>query len=121
MPTATRLRHAAERLRELGAAATAATWSADPTGTVCADADLRHDDKGGEFLPEDGPMEVAECYRNERPGERSGNAYLIAALRNAAEPLAAWLDDAAREAEEIGPNYHALAVANALLNEGNTP
>lgn len=33
----------------------------------------------------------------------------------AAEPLAAWLDDAAREAGEIGPNHRAVEFARVLL------
>lgn len=60
-------------------AATPGTWSADSTGTVCADADLEPDGNGGEILPPGGPSEVAECYRNERPGERGHNAEHMAA------------------------------------------
>lgn len=59
-------------------AATPGPWSPDPTGTVCADADLVPDGAGGELLPPDGPMEVAECYRNECPDERGLNAEHIA-------------------------------------------
>jgi hypothetical protein len=116
---ATVLRHAAARLREMSAAASPAPWSADPTGTVCADIDLRPDGKGGQILPEDGPMEVAECYRGWAE-ERAANAELIASLRNLALSLATWLDDSASEAEQIGPNRHALALANALLGPGTT-
>lgn len=59
-------------------AATPGPWSGDVTGTVCADADLMPDERGGEILPPDGPMEVAECYRNELPDERGSNAEHIA-------------------------------------------
>jgi hypothetical protein len=36
-------------------------------------------------------------------------------VNDVAEPLADWLDDAAREAREIGPNHRAVAVARVLL------
>jgi hypothetical protein len=36
-------------------------------------------------------------------------------VNDVAEPLAVWLDDAAREAQEIGPNHHAVVVARRLL------
>jgi hypothetical protein len=118
---ADRMRRAAMRIRELSEAASPAPWSADPTGTVCADVDLRPDGPRGQALPEGGPMEVAECYRFELPGERAANAELIASLRNIAVPLAAWLDDSASEAEQIGPDRFALALANALLGPEPTP
>jgi hypothetical protein len=56
-------------------AATPGPWLADPTGTVCAAADLVDD-----MLPEAGPMEIAECYRYTRAEERGENAQHIAAF-----------------------------------------
>jgi hypothetical protein len=73
-------------------AATPGPWSGDPTGTVCADADLIPDPKGGEILPADGPMEVAECYRNERPDERARNAEFIARAREDVPALLAQVE-----------------------------
>lgn len=67
-----------DRRLTVARAATPGPWSADPTGTVCADADLVSDFKGGELLPIEGPSEVAECYREERSGERAANAAHIA-------------------------------------------
>jgi hypothetical protein len=67
-----------DRAEKLATGCSPAPWSSDPTGTVCADADLRPDGNGGEILPPEGPSEVAECYRNERPGERGANAAHIA-------------------------------------------
>lgn len=73
------VREAARLMRERAQAATPGPWSPDETGTVCAVADLRPGDgPGGKILPPDGPMEVAECYRNERRGERGHNAAHIA-------------------------------------------
>lgn len=40
-----------------------------------------------------------------------------AALLSAREPLADWLDAAARDAAEIGASPHALAVARRILEE----
>lgn len=73
-----KLSEALDEAEKLAKAATPGPWSADPTGTVCADADLQPDGNGGEILPSDGPMEIAECYRNERAGERGHNAAHIA-------------------------------------------
>jgi hypothetical protein len=86
------LRRAAATLRERAGKATPGPWSGDPTGTVCADDDLRPDPNGGEILPPEGPQEVAECYRNERSGERGDNAAYIAMLHPpVALALADWL------------------------------
>lgn len=75
-------------------AATPGPWSSDPTGTVCADVDLEPDGSGGEILPPGGPREVAECYRDERVGERGANADHIARH----DPSAVLADVAAKKA-----------------------
>jgi len=67
------IRQAIEVIRAAMATATPGPWLADPTGTVCAQADLVDD-----MLPANGPSEVAECYRNEQTGERGSNAAYIA-------------------------------------------
>lgn len=92
-----------EAIKKLADAATPGPWSADPTGTVCADADLVLDVNGGEILPEGGPMEIAECYRNERPDwtERASNAAFIAAARTAVPALLAALEEAQRRLETM--------------------
>lgn len=70
-----RLRAELDRRLAVAKAATPGPWSADPTGTVCADADLVDDT----LAPiGQGPQEVAECYREERRGERADNAAHIA-------------------------------------------
>lgn len=114
---------AADHLDALIAEATPGPWSADPTGTVCADADLRPDGAGGEILPEDGPMEVAECYREERTGERGHNAAYIAAMDpTVGRALVAVLRVQIPVAEVFGDNYGGagesiLALARAILGE----
>jgi len=71
--------------------ATPGPWVADPTGTVAAQADLVDD----MLTWPNGPSEVAECYRSERPTERADNAAHIAAnspdriIRDGTEDL--WL------------------------------
>jgi hypothetical protein len=69
-------------IRARAAAATPGPWLGDPTGTVCAAVDVVPDGQGGEILPPDGPMEVAECYRRELPDERARNADFIAHARS---------------------------------------
>lgn len=82
-------------------AATEGPWSADPTGTVCAKADLLPDGKGGEILPLSGPMEVAECYRDESPGERAKNAEFIAHSRADVPALLDLVEVQAAELERL--------------------
>lgn len=64
-----------QRMLDTARAATPGPWLADPTGTVCAEADLVDD-----MLQPigHGPQEIAECYRSERPTERADNAAHIA-------------------------------------------
>lgn len=79
-------------LRAILARANAATpgpWLGDPTGTVCAASDVVPDGQGGEILPPDGPMEIAECYRRELPDERAKNADFIASARTDVPELVA--------------------------------
>jgi hypothetical protein len=76
-----RIRAELDRRTAVANAATPGPWSADPTGTVVADADLVDDPSGGEKVLRpigQGPQEVAECYREERRGERAANASHIA-------------------------------------------
>lgn len=100
-----------DAIRAREAAATEGPWSADPTGTVCADADLVPDGNGGEILPDQGPMEVAECYRNEKPGERGANAEFIAHAR---EDVPALLAGVERLRGLLGQTTAALNVALSL-------
>jgi hypothetical protein len=88
------LRAAAVLIREVAAAATPGTWSADPTGTVCADADLVRDVDGSMILPSDGPQEVAECYRVTHRDERKNNARHIATWHPGVADLVAGLLEA---------------------------
>lgn len=99
-------------LRAICAAATDGPWSADPTGSVCADVDLRPDGAGDLILPEGGPMEVAECYRDERRGERTANAAFIAAARTAVPVLLDELERLRTElaALDVDQPYHVLDV-----------
>jgi hypothetical protein len=67
-------------------------------------------------------MEVAECYRAERPGERGANAQHIASWDPAvALTVADWLDEEAAACDEITAQGYtpspgkALAVARAFM------
>ena len=82
-------------------AATPGPWSADPTGSVCADVDLRSDARGETILPQVGPMEVAECYRSESPGERGNNAEFIAHARTDVPSLLAKVAELQGRVDEL--------------------
>ena len=121
------LRRAATLMRERARAATPSPWLGDPTGTVVAAADLVDDGTPEKVLPSGGPMEVAECYRNETPDEHGRNAAHIASWHPAvALAVAAMLDAVAATFHPdqlvLGEDFWsdvqhaALAVARTYLN-----
>jgi len=98
------LRTAAEKLRKL-----ATHPDVTPGPWLCLDGGDRiiHDGPSIEFGPAD--------YVVDEPVSNSANVELIAAMHpGVGLALADWLDSAAIDAEQIGPDPHALAVARAI-------
>ncbi len=105
------LRAAASKLRQLSPAVTPGRWDADVftqdgPWEVGRDVDLNH-----------GPS--WQTVLTAEPSAQAGaNAQWAALLGpQLAEPLAAWLEAAARDAESIGPDFRAVEVARVLLIE----
>lgn len=89
-------------IRRVAGRASAPPWLSDPTGTVVSAGDIP---PGEYMLPTDGPMEVAECYRNEVIDERGNNALHIAAWDpDMARAVADWLDTEAAEYADLDPS-----------------
>lgn len=103
------LRRAAEVLRKSAEVATPGPWSAD-RGTKhnwVVDGDPRSADHAWVAL-----MMFGECEQDAR--------YIALMHPPVALALADWLDSAARDAEEIGPDPFALRAARAVLREDPT-
>lgn len=118
MTPAEELHAAADKLRELSAAATAGPWyqhdthlnQGGHTATVLTDREDINDNELIAWVP---------TWSHESWDE-TRNAWNNASYTAAMHPgvgaaLADWLDDAAVDAEQIGANHHALAVARQIL------
>lgn len=81
----------------------AAVTPASPAGTLRAAAERLRDTAG--------------CNGYALNCDSSGLLHMVALLLRARPLLADWLDGAARDAEEIGPDPQAVAVARAVLGE----
>jgi hypothetical protein len=78
----------------------------------------------GDRLLWDGPGadDLPPRYVVDEPMSNAANAAYIAAMHpGVGVALAAWLDEAAVDAEMIGPDPHAVATARALLGEDAQP
>lgn len=101
--TAENLRRCAALIRARALAATPSPWSRGDN-EVCADADLIFSAEHPHgLLPQAGPMEIADCYREERPGERQANAEHIASWHPAVAIAVADLLEHAVDALPINP------------------
>lgn len=129
-----RIRAAAKQLRTLADAATPGPWRR-PLNTrykATVTAPLP-DGERGEWLDGNNPLTgqrerctvVAANFRSDgkHSSKRSGRdlEYIAALHPTVGRALADWLASAAEDAEQVGPDHRALAVADALLNAPKEP
>ena len=128
MKPADELRAAAEKLRKLAAYATPApwTWKRWHSDTCPADCDdptcflLIVGSPYGPVGDADVDRDVFAVERSVHERGESDAAYIAAMHPGVGELLAKWLESAAEDAEQIGADHRAVAVARAI-NGGEQP
>ena len=98
---ADQLTAAAKLLRDAATSAAPAPWSVNQWGHV----DTAHDET------------VAEVWPLDQDDPNANATWIALAHPGIGLALAAWLESAAEDAELIGPDYRALAVARQVLGQ----
>ncbi|MGW4648075.1 hypothetical protein [Kitasatospora sp. NPDC004289] len=109
------LRAAAKKLRQQADGVTAGPWTHDPDVVWNAHPHFNREFVGAPA--EYGNAIVASTGTPEDPQALVDADWIALMHPGVGTALADWLDSAAEDAEQVGPDHHALAVARQLLAE----